>query len=236
MKIAAWAMGASLAAIALAAPAEAQQFTRAIVFGDSLSDNGNIAQANGGFVPNYLPIRVTRFSNGPVWSEQLFGPAGTFLSSAGTPNVGNVDYAFGGSRTSGAQTPGPTTAEQIGAYLLRGGRFGAGDVATLWIGANNIFQGLTVAAANPATAQATMTAVATGAAGDVGAQVRQLAAAGARTIIVRTCPASARCRSSPARRPRSSRNSRPPPSTARWLPPSLLLRRRIPARTSSPST
>jgi outer membrane lipase/esterase len=188
MKIAAWAFGASLAAIALAAPVQAQQFTRAIVFGDSLSDNGNIAAANGGFVPNYLPIRVTRFSNGPVWSEQLFGPAGTFLGSATQPNVGNIDYAFGGSRTSGAQTPGPTTAEQIGIYLQRGGRFGAGDVATLWAGANNIFQGIPVAAANPATAQATMTAVATGAASDIGAQVRQLAAAGARTIIVPNLP------------------------------------------------
>ncbi len=188
MKIAAWALGVSLAALSIAAPAEAQQFTRAIVFGDSLSDNGNIAQANGGFVPNYLPITVTRFSNGPVWSEQLFGPASTFLTGAGTPNVGNVDYAFGGSRTSGPQTPGPTSAEQIGAFLLRGGRFGAGDVATLWIGANNIFQGLPVAAANPATAQATMSAVATGAANDVGVQVRQLAAAGARTIVVPNLP------------------------------------------------
>ncbi len=168
MKIAAWAAGISLAAIAFAAPVQAQQFTRAIVFGDSLSDNGNIAAASGGIVPTYLPIRVTRFSNGPVWSEQLFGPAGTFLGSAATPNVGNIDYAFGGSRTSGAQTPGPTSAEQIGAYLLRGGRFGAGDVATLWIGANNIFQGIPVAAANPATAQATMAGVATAAANDVG--------------------------------------------------------------------
>ena len=177
--------------MALAAqPAQARlsSLEQLFVFGDSLSDNGNIAQANGGFVPSYLPIQVTRFSNGPVWSEQLFGPAGTFFGSAGAPNVGNIDYAFGGSRTSGAQTPGPTTGEQIGAYLLRGGRFGAGDVATLWAGANNIFQGLTVAAANPATAQATTAAVATGAAGDIGAQVRQLAAAGARTIVVPNLP------------------------------------------------
>ncbi len=105
MKIAAWALGVSLAALSLAAPAKAQQFTRAVVFGDSLSDNGNIATANGGVVPNYLPLALTRFSNGPVWSEQLFGAAGTFFSSPVPPNTGNIDYAFGGSRTSGPQTP-----------------------------------------------------------------------------------------------------------------------------------
>ncbi len=141
MKIAAWAFGVSLAAIALAAPAEAQQFTRAIVFGDSLSDNGNIAPGQRRRGAELPADPRDALLERPVWSEQLFGPAGTFLGSAATPNVGNIDYAFGGSRTSGAQTPGPTTAEQIGAYLLRGGRFAPGDVATLWAGANNIFQG-----------------------------------------------------------------------------------------------
>jgi outer membrane lipase/esterase len=173
--------------------ADAQQYTRAIVFGDSLSDNGNIAAANGGVVPNYLPIRTTRFSNGPVWTEQLFGPATNFFTTA-NPNSGNVDFAFGGART----TPGrltfppiaqpPTTQEQIGSYVQRGGRFGAGDLVTLWAGANNIFQALPGAAAAPATAVATMTGVANSAAGDVATQVGQLAAAGAKTILVANLP------------------------------------------------
>ena len=59
---------------------------------------------------------------------------------------------------------------------------------TLWGGANNIFQGLPVAATNPATATTVMSGVATGAAGDIGAQVRQLAGAGARTIVVPNLP------------------------------------------------
>ncbi len=59
---------------------------------------------------------------------------------------------------------------------------------SLWAGANNIFQGIPAAAAVPATAQATMAAVATGAAADIGAQVRQLVAAGARTIVVPNLP------------------------------------------------
>jgi outer membrane lipase/esterase len=180
--------GVAVCALMSATSAQAQQFTRAIGFGDSLTDNGNIATANGGVVPNYLPLTLTRFSNGPVWFEQLFGSAGTFFTSPVPPNTGNIDYAFGGSRTTGAQTPGPTTQEQIGTFLLRGGQFGANDVVTLWAGANNIFQGLTVAAGNPATAAATMSGIATTAATDVGAQVRQLAAAGARTIVVANLP------------------------------------------------
>ena len=65
----------SLAVCFAALPALAQQFDRAVVFGDSLSDNGNIAAANGGVVPNYLPLLLQRFSNGPVWAEQAFGGA-----------------------------------------------------------------------------------------------------------------------------------------------------------------
>jgi outer membrane lipase/esterase len=181
-----------LASVALgvllsASPVSAQQYSRAIIFGDSLSDNGNIATANGGVVPNYLPITVTRFSNGPVWSEQVFGPATNFFTTV-NPNTGNVDYAFGGSRTTGAQTPGPTTQQQIGTYLLGGGTFQPRDVVTLWAGANNIFQGLPVAAGDPATALAVMTGIANGAATDVSAQVAQLAGAGARTILVPNLP------------------------------------------------
>jgi outer membrane lipase/esterase len=179
--------GVALGLVMAATSASAQQYNRAIIFGDSLSDNGNIATANGGVVPNYLPLTLTRFSNGPVWTEQLFGPATNFFTTV-NPNAGNVDFAFGGSRTTGPQTPGPTTQEQIGSYLVRGGTFAQGDLVTLWAGANNIFQALPVAAATPATALTTMTGVANGAAADVAAQVGQLAGAGARTIVVVNLP------------------------------------------------
>lgn len=187
------ALARSASSIALFAAmtfaASAQQFDRAIIFGDSLSDQGNLASVAGGFIPNYIPLgfNLTRFSNGTVWTDQLFGPA-TLFGSGANPNAGNVNYAFGGSRTTGAQTPGPTTQEQIGAYLARGGRFTSSNVVTLWAGANNIFQGLPVAAGNPLTAQAVMTGVATGAAGDVAAQVRTIAGAGAGTILVANLP------------------------------------------------
>jgi outer membrane lipase/esterase len=168
------ALLAATAITAFASGAQAQQYTRAIMFGDSLSDQGNIAAANGGSVPNYLPLQLQQFSNGPVWNTQLFGASTNFFTTT-NPNTGNVNFAFGGSRTTGAQTPGPTTEQQIGTYLQRGGTFGANDIVTLWGGANNLFQAQTAASA-------------TGAATDIGNQVRTLAGAGARTILVFNLP------------------------------------------------
>jgi outer membrane lipase/esterase len=61
-------------------------------------------------------------------------------------------------------------------------------VASVWIGANDIFQGLPAAAASPSTATTIMTGVAAAAAGNAGTQTGQLATADARTIIVMNLP------------------------------------------------
>jgi outer membrane lipase/esterase len=191
-KIAAYAAGVSIAALALAAPAMAQQFGRTVTFGDSLSDNGNLFIISGGTAPpgGGLPLYPSRrFSSGLTFAEILSGPMLNFpLATPATVNAGNVNYAVGGSRTTGPMTPGPTTEQQIGLFLGSGGRFGGSDLVTYWAGANNLFQSITAAAATPATAQAAVGAAAAGAATDVGNQVRALAAAGARTIVVVNLP------------------------------------------------
>jgi cholinesterase len=85
---------ASVAAILLAATAiaNASSFSSVIVYGDSLSDNGNLYAAtvpiDGGYPPP--PYYNGRFSNGPVAVEQLAARLGVPL----------IDYAFGGA-TSG---------------------------------------------------------------------------------------------------------------------------------------
>ena len=85
---------ASVAAILLAsaAIANASSFSSVIVYGDSLSDNGNLYAAtipiDGGYPP--APYYNGRFSNGPVAVEQLAAQLGVPL----------IDYAFGGA-TSG---------------------------------------------------------------------------------------------------------------------------------------
>ncbi|CAN1521232.1 fatty_acyltransferase_like domain containing protein [Rhabdaerophilaceae bacterium] len=167
-----------LASTALCGMAEAQ--TRWITFGDSLSDNGNLF-ALAGQPP--APYFNGRFSNGPVWIELLAGPQARWTGAA-TP-TGSLNFAFGGSRTDTLMTPGPGTATQVGAFFAGGGRIGANDIVTMWAGANNILQGIAVPANQSTTA---MSALATRAATDVVTQVGQIAAAGARTIVVANLP------------------------------------------------
>ena len=121
-----------------------------------------------------------------MWIELIAGPQ-TGWTGGATP-TGSLNFAFGGSRTDTIATPGPGTATQVGAFFAGGGVIGARDVVTMWAGANNVFQGIPVAAATPATAQATMQGIATTAATDVIGQVNTLAAAGARTIVVLNLP------------------------------------------------
>ncbi|OYV66503.1 MAG: hypothetical protein B7X09_03565, partial [Acidiphilium sp. 21-66-27] len=82
------AIGAIAAAFTGLAPARAQAPGSLYVFGDSLSDNGNIPRLTG--VPYPPPPYVGyRFSNGPVWAEYLPGLTGLNFKPSN-------DYAVGG--------------------------------------------------------------------------------------------------------------------------------------------
>jgi outer membrane lipase/esterase len=175
---------AFLSASAFAPDAFAQQ--RFIAFGDSLSDNGNLFAAAGTPPPPYF---AGRFSNGPTFVELLSGGSmAGFFPVGPVNNALSTNFAFGGARTDAAVANPPGSGTQIGAFIARGGQFTPGSVTTLWAGANDIFQALPVAGATPATAQAVMTGVAVTAASNVGAQTAQLAAAGARQIVVLNLP------------------------------------------------
>jgi cholinesterase len=77
----------------------ASSFPAVIVYGDSLSDNGNLF-ALAGLPPS--PPYDQRFSNGPVAVEQLAGilgaPLRDFAFAGATTGIGN--YADGGTQTS----------------------------------------------------------------------------------------------------------------------------------------
>jgi len=122
--------------------AAAQSFDNIIVFGDSLSDDGNIYALTGNtfppstiqiapgvFVPGYFD---GRFSNGPVWVELLPG------------YVSALNFAQGGALTndqnvSDGLIPGALgVEEQIDAFA---GPIGADDLVILWSGANDINAG-----------------------------------------------------------------------------------------------
>lgn len=185
--------GVATAALALAATcvvaesAAAQSYSRLVVFGDSLSDNGNLFIVSRGTQPPSPPYFQGRFSTGPVFTELLGFDAGRF--AAGAPVTGSVNYAFGGAVTGRETRPGlpPGMRNQLEAYLAAGGRFGSGDLVSVLGGANNIFQGLPVAGAssNPTAA---INPVALGAAADIDFLVNAIAGAGAGTVLVTNLP------------------------------------------------
>lgn len=174
----------------LAAPAAAQTlsglgYDRLVAFGDSLTDNGNLWIATGGAQP---PYPSQRFSNGQVWAEYLAGPMAGFFPMAPVNNALSTNFAFGGARADALVANPPGVPQQIGAYAMRGGAFGPSNLASVWAGANDLFQTLPVAALNPATAQATMGAAATTAAQNVAGATNQLAGMGAGSILVLNLP------------------------------------------------
>ena len=171
-------LGVLLLVLVLAGSAWAQSFSNFFVFGDSLSDSGNAAQAQG------VPGGVSFTTNpDPVWAEivaQTFGASGE-NSLAGGPN-----YAVAGACMN-PDTPcdvdvAPTVAEQIGLHLsARGGRADADALYAVWGGLNDIIDSLVndrVNALSHALAAADVNV----------AQIKRLREAGARHILVFNTP------------------------------------------------
>ncbi len=176
------AAASATACIAAASAASAQTYSRVVVFGDSLQDNGNLFRATNRTQPPSPPYFQGRFSNGPTFIEVLFPNQNPFGST-----TGSVNNAFGGARSDIQQFP-PSLPLQLQAYQAAGGRFAATDLVSVLGGANNILQAIPTAAANPATAQTVVGGVATAAAADIGNLTRSIAAAGAGTILVGNLP------------------------------------------------
>ena len=168
--------GAVALALGCAGAAQAQNFTGFFVFGDSLSDAGNIAATQG------LPPGNSFTTNpDPVAAEiiaRYFGLPDT-NSLAGGPN-----FAWGGAcvnATGPCLNPVPNIPTQISQYLAStGGTADPNALYSIWGGANDIFASL----GNPATAQANTVAAATAYVQQIG----RLQAAGARYVIVYNLP------------------------------------------------
>ena len=101
-------------------------YTKLVVFGDSLSDNGNLYKNTHHRAPN-PPYYKGRFSNGPVWVEVL----STQL------NIPLEDYAVGGAQTSGGYFK--DIRSQINAYLKAENSLDPQNLYIIWGGGNNYF-------------------------------------------------------------------------------------------------
>ncbi|HEY1072939.1 autotransporter domain-containing protein [Brevundimonas sp.] len=172
----------TLAAVSTASAAGAQSYNRLVVFGDSLSDNGNLYLATSGSTPTSPPYYQGRFSSGPVFTERLGFNAANFMG----PVTGSINYAFGGARTDSQASP-LGMRVQLAQYQSRGGKFGSGDLVSILGGANNIFQGLPAAGAS-SNPTGSIAPVSLAAAADINFIVGGVAQAGAGTILVTNLP------------------------------------------------
>lgn len=124
-------------------------FDHMVVFGDSLSDDGNLSTLA------HLPLTM-RFTTNPGQTgvENIADYFGVPMTPA---LAGGTDFAFGGAgvvnNSPGTPTGVPTLPTQLGMYLqASGGKADPNSLYSIWGGANDIFYAATSAAAG-ATAQ-----------------------------------------------------------------------------------
>ncbi|MEO1761261.1 MAG: SGNH/GDSL hydrolase family protein [Cyanobacteria bacterium J06629_18] len=81
----------------------ASNFSQFYVFGDSLSDTGNVFNASEGLVPPQPPYSEGRFSNGKIWVDFVGDEIGliptTFIPPQTNIPTEGVNFAIGGSST-----------------------------------------------------------------------------------------------------------------------------------------
>lgn len=168
--------GAILTGLLFSSAAAATDFSQVVVFGDSLSDAGNLSLSQG----SPTPLRFTT-NPGTTTAENVATALGFTLA----PSVaGGTDYAFGGAGVVQGVAPVPTLPQQMAMYLAASG--GAADPNALyqvWGGANDIFyltgtstDANVLAAGTAAAAQAEVN------------MLGQLQAAGARYVVVYNLP------------------------------------------------
>ncbi|WP_180966117.1 SGNH/GDSL hydrolase family protein [Fischerella thermalis] len=137
------------------------------VFGDSLSDIGNVFNATEGFHPSSPPYFQGRFSNGLVWVEYL--ASGLAL----TPKQ-NTNFAYGGATTGSGNLNGiPDLLTQVDSFIKVYQQVDKNALYILWAGANDYLHGMS----NPSLSI-----------NNISQAIQSLAKAGAKKILVANLP------------------------------------------------
>ena len=167
----------------ISSSAIAQEFSSVVVFGDSLSDSGNLASTQS------LPPGTSFTTNpDPVWAELVareFGNNGTNSAARGS----NFAWGQACANPSGvcSQTSQvPDLAQQISQHL-DGGNADPDALYLVWAGGNDIDAIATASAAGSLSASAVPTEVG-GAVTALITQIGRLKQAGARFVVVLTVP------------------------------------------------
>jgi len=182
------------------------EFDGIVVFGDSLSDPGNVFAVTGNVsVPPFNVSNIPdapyarggmRFSNGPTWIEQLSrelhlrGGTGPALRSPAFTN-----YAFGGARARSTSGSPFDLTTQVGLYFSSA-RHGAtsNTLFTVYVGGNDVrdamevFFGVLFATGDPVAAQLAAEAVLAEAITSIADNIAALSFAGASQFLVPNVP------------------------------------------------
>lgn len=151
---------------ALLTPAPALAWDSLTVFGDSLSDSGNVGRFTFDGAQH------------PLYDEILAAHLGEDLQRS---TLGGSNYAQGGAVSVPKLDPDLNTQDQLAGYLAStGGRAESNGLYIHWVGANDI----AVAVTNPLTASETIS----NSANQSVAQIKTLLDAGAGAVIVPTVP------------------------------------------------
>jgi thermolabile hemolysin len=111
------------------------QIDRLYIFGDSLSDDGNVFRATGGAYPPNPAYFKGRYSNGPVWVEQLASKLGLSADRA-------VNLAYGGATTANAFENGvPGVLGQVQQFIKTHPQGDPKALYVVWGGANDYLSG-----------------------------------------------------------------------------------------------
>ena len=109
----------------------AASFDEIVIFGDSLSDNGNLVFIEDQPKPDQELYYQGRFSNGLVWVE--------YLADAGHLNVPLTNRALGGAQSDGFVPPG--VIQQVITYVTTNDAPSPNTLFIIWIGGNDYLNG-----------------------------------------------------------------------------------------------
>lgn len=147
------------------------RFDEIYVFGDSLSDTGNVFEATEEFLPPSPPYSQGRASNGPLWVEYLAPKVEL------KPNP-NTNFAFSGATTGRSNTipfPGlPGLQQQINGFTVANPSANPNALYIVWAGADDYLGDDVTNPTQPV--------------GNLSMAVTSLASVGARNIVVPNLP------------------------------------------------
>lgn len=128
--------------------AEDPPISRVVVFGDSLSDTGNLYRTTIGEFPFEGPAPIFpiafypggRFSNGPIWIEAFASHLNQTIPQPIIGPVPGTNFAFGGAETGVglSQRLSPNVGEQVGIYANTVGGFAGDELVVVWGGGNDL--------------------------------------------------------------------------------------------------